>query len=226
MTKLKKPATYHYVALGDSLANGVGAPDHYGYTQQLSQILAQKQPITFSLFAVSGQTSTQLLRRWPTYQKAIKRANLITWNIGGNDIRLTWRIYSKQLVPKAVLQKRMSQTLATLQANWDLLASQLRQTAPPGAKIVAINIYNPYSQSHTGTTAFVTLANQALAETCAKHHIILIDAHSLLHRNNYLSRDQLHLNQRGYAVLANAINQALHPNIFIRIKYLLNRKLW
>jgi lysophospholipase L1-like esterase len=189
-------------------------------------MLAEKYPVTFSLFAVSGQTSTQLLRRWPTYQKAVSRANLITWNIGGNDIRLTWRIFSKRPMPKAVLQKRMSQTLTTLQANWDILASQLRRTAPPGAKIVAINIYNPYRQNQPGTATFVAIANQALAEICAKHHIILIDAHSLFHHAKYFSQDQLHLNQPGYALLAKTINQTLHPNLFIRLKYLLNRKVW
>jgi lysophospholipase L1-like esterase len=216
---------YHYVALGDSLANGVGAPSNNGYTHQLSQLLSRKYPVTFSLFAVSGQTSRQLLRRWPTYQTAVSQADLITWNIGGNDIRLTWRMYGQGRMPKSILQKKMEQTLSNLQANWTTLATQLRQTAPSQTKIIAINIYNPYQHTHPATTSFITLANQALADICAKQNITVINAHSLFDHQRHLSQDKLHLNQLGYTLLAQAINQALHPNIITRIKYLLNRSI-
>ena len=86
---------FHYVALGDSLANGVGANGD-GYPQQLVPLLQKHHPTEMHLFATSGQTSTQLLRKQNLYLNHLQQANLITVNIGGNDLRLTWRLYGRQ----------------------------------------------------------------------------------------------------------------------------------
>jgi lysophospholipase L1-like esterase len=120
----------------------------------------------------------------------------------------------------------MQQTLILLQDNWDTLARQLRQTAPPRAKIITINQYDPYLYQNAATSNFITLANQALTDICAKYNITVIDAYTICHQPQYFSKDKLHLNQAGYTRLFQAINRALHPTIISRLKNVLNKALW
>ena len=80
---------WEYVALGDSLAAGVGARRGYvpRYAEHLqSDTGARLRVINLGL---SGQTTTQLLhslRNDPELRKALGRAEIVTINIGLNDL--------------------------------------------------------------------------------------------------------------------------------------------
>lgn len=88
-TLSKATATWDYVALGDSLAAGVGARQGYvdRYAGHLRADAGARVRVTN--LGVSGQTSAQLLRvlrNDASARRAISGAEVITFNIGINDL--------------------------------------------------------------------------------------------------------------------------------------------
>ena len=90
---------FQYTALGNSIAFGVGASfnvndteNHgYGYVYYFRDFLSTIFPCTNLINrAQSGFTSSDLLQQLqnndPVTREAVKKANLITINIGGNDL--------------------------------------------------------------------------------------------------------------------------------------------
>lgn len=78
-----------YVALGDSLASGMGGEPSYAdfYRRGLEQMTGQ--PVDLTNLGRPGWTSTQLLqalRSNAEFRNAVANADVITWDIGGNDI--------------------------------------------------------------------------------------------------------------------------------------------
>ena len=96
MTKPKtavKEITYTYVALGDSLTEGVGdSTKQGGFVPILAQSLSnendgQYRPVNYG---VAGNTSAQILdrlKKQPDLQKDLKKARVMTLTVGGNDLR-------------------------------------------------------------------------------------------------------------------------------------------
>ena len=96
MTKPKtaaKEITYTYVALGDSLTEGVGdSTKQGGFVPILAQSLSnendgQYQPVNYG---VAGNTSAQILdrlKKQTDLQKDLKKARVMTLTVGGNDLR-------------------------------------------------------------------------------------------------------------------------------------------
>src|ERR671920_1061165 len=87
---LAAPASWDYVALGDSLATGFGAfkgyvPRYEAYTETNTGVA-----VTRTNLGQNKWTSSQLLlalRSDPTFLRATREAEIVTWNIGGDDLR-------------------------------------------------------------------------------------------------------------------------------------------
>src|ERR687891_2919979 len=85
-TTLAAPASWDYVALGDSLATGFGAfkgyvPRYEAYTETNTGVA-----VTRTNLGQNKWTSSQLLlalRSDPTFLRATREAEIVTWNIGG-----------------------------------------------------------------------------------------------------------------------------------------------
>lgn len=83
------PVAWDYVALGDSLAAGVGA--RRGYVDRYAEHLRDDAGARVRVvnLVVSGQTSLQLLRALrndPSTRRAVGGAEVTTFNIGINDL--------------------------------------------------------------------------------------------------------------------------------------------
>jgi len=82
--------TVHYSALGDSIAEGLSATENHGYTYLLDRYYTGLyKTVDYNNFAESGDTSGDLLNKLKTADKvieAVKKADVITISIGGNDI--------------------------------------------------------------------------------------------------------------------------------------------
>ena len=79
----------HYVALGDSLASGMGGEPSYAdfYREGLQRMTGR--PVRLTNLGRPGWTSTQLLdalRSNDEFRSAVAQADVVTWDIGGNDI--------------------------------------------------------------------------------------------------------------------------------------------
>src|SRR5918994_481577 len=98
-TPLAAPASLDYVALGDSLATGFGA--FTGYVPRYEAHIETETgvAVTRTNLGRNGWTSSQLLsalRSDPTFRRATREAEIVTWNIGGEDPRAGPHPYKKR----------------------------------------------------------------------------------------------------------------------------------
>lgn len=135
---------FHYVAIGDSLTEGVGdTTNQGGFVPLLAQSLTDTYDyqVTDSNYGVSGNTSKQILQRMQEktdIQKSLVKADMMTLTVGGNDVmavirkNLTSLSVSTFTKPAKTYQKRLRQIIELARAeNEDL-------------PIYILGIYNPF----------------------------------------------------------------------------------
>ncbi|HEV8648834.1 MAG TPA: SGNH/GDSL hydrolase family protein [Actinomycetes bacterium] len=154
-----------YLALGDSVAAGVGASDRAvtGYVPRLYDLLREEpscQPLgspgcrslVLRNLAVGGATSTTLLAgQLPAAVAELRARNgdqnprndveVVTIDIGGNDVFGVVPSCTAGPTPQclALVQAR----LTTFATNFTQILGALRAAAGPGTVIVAMTYYNP-----------------------------------------------------------------------------------
>lgn len=126
-----------YVALGDSIAFGIGSLTLFGYPARLAKALSQRlrRRITLRNHALYGLTSAQILGLIEADERvrnAIRSAGLVTLNVGGND--LLHCDYQADCLPGA---------LAEFQTNWEGILREIR-LLNPRAPLFTMTLYNPY----------------------------------------------------------------------------------
>ena len=135
---------FNYVAIGDSLTEGVGdTTNQGGFVPLLTQSLTDTYDyqVTDSNYGVSGNTSKQILQRMQEktdIQKSLAKADMMTLTVGGNDVmavirkNLTSLSVSSFTKPAKSYQKRLRQIIELARAdNEDL-------------PIYILGIYNPF----------------------------------------------------------------------------------
>lgn len=170
-----------YLALGDSLAAGVGASDRAatGYVPLLFDHLRNApswrgRGLGLLNLGVPGETTTSLLRPGGQLERA--RAALaarngdadpnndvevITIDTGGNDLLILLADVACVLNPEEPgCQARLENALASATANLGAILRQLRAAAGPDAIIIAMTYYNPFSG---GGLPLAEVGDQALA---------------------------------------------------------------
>lgn len=145
-----------HVALGDSIATGVSFyfwivsyPKRYAL--YLYSDLAALNPwtlVSFSNQAKDGMTSQQLLdlvRTNSTLRAALQRATVITWNIGGNDLRAARTLYKQGLCGPPDNQGCLIAAVNLLNNNLDAIQAELLSLRGGQPTILrTMDIYNPF----------------------------------------------------------------------------------
>lgn len=161
----------NYVALGDSLTEGVGDDTHKGgFVPIVADLLQDKYQLTsieFDNFGKAGDRSDQILKRLrknKKIQKTLSSANIITLTCGGNDLLKVIRehIFSLKertfVKPQKQYQKQLTQ-----------LIQEIRKYNPK-APIYLLGIYNPFYLNFpefTQMQEIVTNWNDASQQTVA-----------------------------------------------------------
>lgn len=127
---------FRYVALGDSLAAGVGSFTFFGYVPRLSFFLVRhaKRIVVTSNHGRFGMTSGQLMEALRTNERlrrSVRRADLLTLNIGGNDVLGCRYQYAC-----------MEEAIPRLRENWEAILREVRGLNPK-APLYTMNLYNP-----------------------------------------------------------------------------------
>ena len=176
------PAPALYLALGDSVAAGVGAnpPAENGYVSVLHDILTDApcgagQALGCRLelrnIASGGATTTTLIdEQLPVAERLLTSRNsnpmpvddvrLVTIDIGGNDV-LSGPVIaacSGGLTPQCL--SMIAAQLATVDENYDEILSRLRAAAGPDTTIAVMTYYNPLQACFL--SEFVPLADLVL----------------------------------------------------------------
>ena len=107
----RETVSWDYVALGDSLAAGVGA--ERGYVDRYAAHLRNDTGarVRVSNFGVGGQTSSELLdalRGDESLRRAIEGAEVVTFNIGINDLGRAGAAYEEGTAAAAKMARSAS----------------------------------------------------------------------------------------------------------------------
>lgn len=157
----------YHVALGDSLAAGVGAPAGKGYVPRLTQAESIRTPgLTLKNVSCSGATTTSMLNgggcsyaegNQTAAAEAFLRAHagavsFITIDIGANDV--SGCVFSPD--PTCGPTR-----IATVQANLTTILARLHAAAP-GVPIIGMTYYNPFlARWVAGDPAGATASNES-----------------------------------------------------------------
>ncbi|RZI48757.1 SGNH/GDSL hydrolase family protein [Lactococcus kimchii] len=228
--KTSASKTLIYTALGDSLTEGVGdATGQGGFVPLFAKNIENgtNDSVVSQNFGKAGDTSTQIYNRMLKQEKiqaGLKKADIITITVGGNDVLKVIRdnvtklstMREKDFVkPEAAYQKRVKKLLDTIRKD------------NPKAQIYVLGIYNPFYINFPDLTVMQNVIddwNQATKEVIAKENkVYFVPINDLLYKgtgttqaveadsssssveNNLLyTGDHFHPNNTGYQIMANA----------------------
>lgn len=205
ISQLNKPEVNH-LALGDSIIRGIGAGENESFVDRFSDVLEQqtKKPIVLQNEGVPGMTSSELnaLLQTGNLDEVIQKADIITINIGGNDIihSVSNRNYFQVIQSFDVLQ-------AAFVDNLSQITRKINQLNPK-AIVVLLELYNPLESG----SELYALADQLLPKWNVKVYeaarqfasSIVIETTKVINGKNlqYLSKDGVHPNALGYDAIS------------------------
>ncbi len=173
------------VALGDSLTFGYGAYAGFSYPEQLSKIIKMKVVNS----GINGNTTNDGLARLSSVLDEHK-PKLVLLGLGGNDM----------------LRKIPEQTIVSN------LTSMIQKIKSKNIQVVLLATPRP---SLLGSMGYLSDAD-FYKEIAKKENVLLIEDvySSFLSKAEYRS-DLIHLNQKGYELVAKKIAEFLEDNNFI-----------
>lgn len=201
------PASWDYVVLGDSLAVGVGA--RRGYVDRYAEHLRSDTGARIEVVNLgrSGQMSSELLyalRHDPSVRRAISGAEVITFNIGINDLGHASRDYENGTCGGAHNERCLRKAVEMVEGNWDAIIEEILvlrstedaiiRTAGLGYTPRVDGVFEPY----------LAEVNRHIAASSTDASIPYIEVHL---GEDGLSTDRVHPNDEGYEVIANRLRE-------------------
>lgn len=161
----------HYVALGDSLTEGVGdQSERGGFVPIVAEDLQSRynlSSIEVDNYGVSGDRSTQILKRLQKdehLRKSLEDADFISITVGGNDLMKVFQDNFFSLTVKKFVKPRTKYTQRI-----ETLLTEIRELNPT-APIYMMGIYNPFYLNFPDIEDMQTIVdewNEATKETVA-----------------------------------------------------------
>jgi lysophospholipase L1-like esterase len=183
----------------------------------------------------NGWTSSQLLsalRSDPTFRRATREAEIVTWNIGGNDLRAARNSYKKGTCGGRDNQDCLRASVATLKTNWTAITAEvLELRSTENTMVRTMDIYNPYVRTDIASdtwkndggmndfqvfNSYIYKANLHIATTSYAAGVPYAGVHLAFNgpygyedpkSKGYLSFDGLHPNNTGHRVIAGELQK-------------------
>lgn len=220
-----------YIALGDSLTEGVGdTTGQGGFVPLLAQSLVNDYgyEVDYQNFGISGNTSNQILKRMTEDSELatyLKQADIMTLTVGGNDLR--------KVILSNISNLKVS-TFTKPAKDYSKRLEKIIQTARkanPKLPIFIIGIYNPLYLSFPELTEMQTIVdnwNLTTEQTTQKYdNVYFVAINDLLYkgldgesgvsqmsgqaRNNLLfEEDNFHPNNTGYEIIKKAVMEKMN----------------
>ncbi|QRZ33100.1 SGNH/GDSL hydrolase family protein [Lactococcus cremoris] len=220
-----------YAALGDSLTEGVGdATGQGGFVPLFAKEIENSTggSVSSQNFGKAGDTSTQIYNRMMKSKKitdGLKKANIITITIGGNDVLKVIRDNVTKL--SSMTEKDFVKPEELYQARVKKLLDKICEDNPQ-AQIYVLGIYNPFYLNFPDLTVMQNVIdswNTATAGVVSQEkNTYFIPINNLLYKgsgdkqaveadsstsavaNNLLyTEDHFHPNNIGYQIMADAV---------------------
>lgn len=224
----------HFVAVGDSLTEGVGdETKRGGYVPLVADALQQNfelSSVEKDNYGVSGERSDQILKRVKKdsdLRNSLASADIITMTVGGNDL---FQAFQKNLNAKTAKQFDRSIKKYGTQVS-DILA-EIRELNPK-APIYVVGIYNPYYLNFPDIKAMQTVVDnwndetESLTKEAANCFFVPVNdllykgiatkdteetsesSSSEIKNNALYDEDNFHPNNLGYQLMATAIREKI-----------------
>ena len=205
------PRSIELVGIGDSLTQGVGDElKRDGYIGRLQQHFSQYEGIEEVLLtntAKRGRRSDQLLKMLKDGEidHQIRKANIITLTIGGNDIM---KVVKKDLFNLKV--EAFEKELKKFERNYDQILEEIREinsTAP----IIIMGLYNPITIVTNEKSEFDLILNdwndtiQDAAHSDSNACYVPINRLFMTNTNLVYHTDFFHPNSKGYQLVIEEI---------------------
>ena len=196
------PVAWDYVALGDSLAVGVGASR--GYVDRYAAYIESDTGAHVRVINLGegGQMSSELLyalRNDRSMRRALSAAEVVTFNIGINDLGHAGQAYENGACGGDDNQECLRAAVEAVKKNWDAIIAELLslrstedtiiRTAGIGYTPRVPGIFKPY----------VAEVNRHIATAAAARDIPCAQPYL---DEEYMSPDGVHPNDDGYEAMA------------------------
>lgn len=140
--------TWNYTALGDSLASGALAQEGYVARYATYVNTDTGANVTTVNLGIPGWHSGDLLnaiQNDPAMRASISNAQIVTFDIGGNDLSDAHSSYTGGTCGGTDGQDCLRTAVSTFETNWDAIVSALLALRPTSTTIIrTMDIYNPY----------------------------------------------------------------------------------
>lgn len=202
----EKSKQIYHLAIGDSVIHGVGAAQHKDLVYQFSNKLSLQthKKIQFENEGINGITSGELntLVQSGRFDEEIKKSDIITINVGGNDIL---HMVNNGNIYNAI--QKFDQLQTNFSNNLSGITARIHQLNPK-ATLVFLELYNPLSPSDQ----FYTIADKLLPKwnikiyEVANHNpsSIVVETTKVINgeKRKNLSTDGVHPNSAGYTAIS------------------------
>jgi lysophospholipase L1-like esterase len=223
--------TWQYTALGDSLA--VGAIALRGYVPRYQQYIQTDTGFSVSLrnLAQNGWTSADLLSALNSdenFRSSVQTSQVITWDIGGNDLRHARESYKNGTCGGTDNQDCLRATLDAFVNNWNGIVLQILSIRSSTNTIIrTMDLYNPFVNEDLasdtdgdGTSDFWTLkpyhdaVNNHIRTSASANGIPWANVHDAFNGadglqdpqdKGYIAFDGVHPNDTGHKVIADQL---------------------
>ena len=216
---------WNYAALGDSLAAGTGAP-YKGYVNRYAEYIEADTGarVNVTNLGKNGQTSSELLyalRNDPSSRQTVEEAEIVTINIGINDLGHAAQAYENVSCGGADNQDCLRTAAETLKGNWNAITAELlrlRSTSDtiiraaglgytPNLDTEAVPNSRPSNSELNDFQIFKTYldeVNSHIAITASNNDVPYTEVHL---DKGYISPDGVHPNDEGYEVIAERLRE-------------------
>jgi lysophospholipase L1-like esterase len=228
-------ASWNYTAFGDSLAYGSGATNNQGYTDLYKNYLETDNQATVTLYnlGVPGWKSTDLLsalKTNSTFRQAAAGSDVITIDIGGNDLLQAVYLYKSGICGGEKNNKCLKTAFKKMKSNWGKIFKLVRKLRNKKPTIIrTMNLYyssvtsdqnsdsysgDGYSSDFAFFNPYLLKANSSLRKIALKKKILTADVHLIFNGasgtedpqiKGYICNDGLHPNDTGYQLMSGAL---------------------
>ncbi len=216
---------WNYAALGDSLAAGTGAP-YKGYVDRYAEYIEADTGarVNVTNLGKNGQTSSELLyalRNDPSWRRAVGGADVLTVNIGLNDLGRAAQEHENGTCGGAAdNQDCLREVVETVDGNWNAIIAELlslRSTNDTIIRTAGLG-YSPHLDPEGAANGgpsdglddlqvfepYLDEVNRLIATTASVNSIPYVEVR--LDRR-HISQDGVHPNDEGYEVIAGRLRE-------------------
>ena len=216
---------WQYTALGDSLAVGV-LDSQGGYVRRYDNYIVTDTGVTVSLtdLGVNGVHSGDLLKSLendPNFRSHVSSTQVITWDIGGDDLLHAINLFRNGQCGGADNQDCLRSAVASFMPNWDTIVQQILALRDKNQTIIrTMDIYNPFVAELMVKGTFSTVepyldqVNQHIVASAKANGIPMAQVHLAFNGPNgdqdpvakgLITVDGVHPNDNGHKAIADAL---------------------